>query len=167
MALSYSGRQRNVQGCVCCGGWRLCRLLELSLLCVLTAKCKVWVWPTVAAAVLCAWLQVGLHKEFYDISSWPQELQQQIIRPAVAAAAKGKGMQVPTTLHTPQAAAAPQPQHQQQSGHMIGQQPQSAGDGIMQQLMCVSAVPDSGPQLEVLRQRLWAMLQSEADACNL
>jgi hypothetical protein len=123
--------------------------------------------PTAAvASAVCLRLQVGLHKEFYDISSWPQELQQQTVAPAVAAAAKGQGMQVPAAPQPPQAAAGPQTL-QQQGVVQNGQQPQSVNGGTMQQLMSASAVPDAGPELEVLRQRLWDMLQSEADACNM
>jgi hypothetical protein len=73
-------------------------------------------------------------------------------------------MQIPPALQTPQAAAAPQTLQQQEDGQN-GQQ--SVNGGTMQQLMRVSAVPDSGPELYVLRQRLWAMVQSEADAADL
>lgn len=101
-------------------------------------------------------VQVGLQRQYYDIASWPQELQQQVVKPAVAAAAKGKGLQVPTA-----AAAAPTSQQSQQ------EQPHNQGPQGLQHLMQESAVPQAGPELEALRQRLWAMLQTEADACGV
>lgn len=118
-------------------------------------------------------MQVGLHKQYYDISSWPQELQQAVVKPAVAAAAKGKGLQpqVAAAAAAPHAAVGalgqlPQQQQQQQEvGCRSGQLQESAG--AMQQLMHVSAVPNTGPELEALRQRLWAMLQTEAETCDM
>lgn len=131
-------------------------------------------------------LQVGLSKDYYDIASWPQELQQQIVTPAVAAAAKGKGLKVPTATQHSSAQALGQPQRgvrhqpsqlqqqQQQLQQVVDsvQPPKDGADtsiagGTLDQFMRVSAVPNSGPELEVLRQRLWAMLQTEAEACSV
>jgi hypothetical protein len=119
-------------------------------------------------------VQVGLHRQYYDISSWPQELQQAVVNPAVAAAAKGKGLQPPATAAVAAAAAvgtqqqlSQQQQQQQQEVGCRNDQLQESGGGAMQQLMRVSAVPNTGPELEALRQRLWAMLQTEADACDM
>lgn len=118
-------------------------------------------------------MQVGLHRQYYDISSWPQELQQAVVKPAVAAAAKGKGLQPPVVAAAPAAAPdaaagalgqlAQLTQQQQEAGCRSGQLQESAS--AMQQLMHVSAVPNTGPELEALRQRLWAMLQTEAETC--
>jgi hypothetical protein len=118
--------------------------------------------------------QVGLHKQYYDITSWPQELQQQVVNPAVAAAARGKGLRLPTAAAaTKSSQPPPQQQQQEQAQQQAGSHQQggsssnSGADGMSQQLLFKSSVPQAGPELEALRQRLWAMLQSEADACDV
>jgi hypothetical protein len=119
---------------------------------------------------------VGLDRNYYDITSWPQELQQQVVNPAVAAAARGKGLQLPTAAAAPNSSQPPQQEQQAQQeqaqpqagkDQQDGSSSNSSADGMLQQLLCESAVPQAGPELEALRQRLWAMLQSEADACNV
>lgn len=162
---------------VCCGsasGGKHC-----------SATFKFWHCPTARTQSLhpvtsAGMLQVGLSKDYYDIASWPQELQQHVVTPAVAAAAKGKGLKVPTTAQSSSSQALHQPQHgmqqpslQQQhierSGQVVkhGAGSTAGGNGSLHHLMHVSAVPSAGPELEVLRQRLWAMLQIETKACSM
>jgi hypothetical protein len=100
-------------------------------------------------------MQVGLQREWYDVSAWPQQLQQQLVKPAVAAAARGKGL----TLT--------QQQQQQQHGSVSDAGSSSSSSSVKgERLPAPVAVPAEGELLEQLRQRLWTMLDIEADMCG-
>lgn len=106
------------------------------------------------------------------MSSWPEHLQQQVVKPAVAATAKGKGLPLPMAADAAQQQQQPPPPQKQQQQQQQEQQPEASvtkqgQHTTLQELLRVSAVPQSGPQLEQLRQRLWEMLQGEAVTCNV
>jgi hypothetical protein len=101
------------------------------------------------AAVVC---QVGLQREWYDVSAWPQQLQQQLVKPSVAAAARGKGLMLT--------------QQQQQQQHGSGSDAGSSSSVQQQRLPAPVPVPAEGELLEQLRQRLWNMVETEAGMCG-
>ncbi|KAF8063064.1 hypothetical protein HT031_003903 [Scenedesmus sp. PABB004] len=81
----------------------------------------------------------GLPRSWYDVEAWPEELAAAVVKPEVAAAARGRGL----TL-----ADAGGPPGAQRPG-----------------LPPPNAVPTGGAPLEALRQRLWRMVEAEAAAC--
>uniref|UniRef100_A0A383W2U5 Uncharacterized protein n=1 Tax=Tetradesmus obliquus TaxID=3088 RepID=A0A383W2U5_TETOB len=100
--------------------------------------------------------QVGLQREWYDVSAWPQQLQQQLVKPAVAAAARGKGL-----------ALTQQQQQQQQQQHGNVPDAGSSSSSVQGQgLPAPVPVPAEGGLLELLRQRLWSMVELEAEMCG-
>lgn len=126
--------------------------------------------------------QVGLQRAYYDVASWPEELQQQVVQPALAAAAKGKGLKMPPVQQSGPPPAQQQPPlsgPQGTSGSPVVQQAHgdkqdgssfdgsTAAGGGWQELLELSAVPTAGPELQELRQRLWEMLEGEVDACRM
>eukprot|EP00878_Enallax_costatus_P038076 GHUV01043224.1.p1 GENE.GHUV01043224.1~~GHUV01043224.1.p1 ORF type:complete len:182 (+),score=57.46 GHUV01043224.1:262-807(+) len=89
---------------------------------------------------------VGLRREWYDVTAWPEELQQQVVKPALAAAARGKGLPV---------AAAADACGDLNSTSLSGT---DAGAAVS---AAIPAVPKDSQQLEQLRRRLWQMLEIE------
>jgi len=136
-------------------------------------------------------LQVGLHRNWYDTTQWPPGLTNGLVQPAVAAAARGKGMQVLTGATAPheqrhqQECTSPQRDDVQQKAQARGW---NAEPGQQKELVELAAstwqdvqhaqgteqrgqqqwplqpvlVPQEGALLEQLRQRLWSMIQDEA-----
>lgn len=93
-------------------------------------------------------LQVGLQRDWYDVTAWPPQQQQQVVKPALAAAARGKGLTVPAAELYKEA----------QQPHSLAASAGVAG--------AVPAVPKEGRQLEELRMRLWQMLEVEEAVCS-
>jgi hypothetical protein len=96
--------------------------------------------------------EVGLPRDWYDVQQWPAELQQGMVSPKEAAAARGRGA-------TQVGRAATMERSSSSSTSQEGVAGVAAGSSVLQQQ--ARSLPAAPEQLQQLRQRLLEVLGVE------